>query len=125
MTFQCFECQKEIQAYPCACGYTNLPAAGSTKSLAPVQSYQPLHDGQYITKEQFGLNLYDAIKLIGGIQGLDQQRAQAIHKGEGYKIQDLLTRRKELQKTLAGRLPDLTDDEMDQILQRYPWVTQC
>ena len=125
MMFPCDECGKTLQAYPCACGYSNQPDAGSTKSLAPVQSYQPLHEGHYITKEQFGLNLYEAIKLIGGIIGLDTQRAQAIHKGEGYKVQDLLTRRKELQKTLAGQLPQLTDDEMDQILQRYPWVTQC
>ncbi len=97
----------------------------SGRPMPPMHEYQPLHAGQYITKEQFGVNLYDGIKLIGGIQGLDQQRAQAIHKGEGYKVQDLLTRRKELQKTLAGQLPQLTNDEMDQILERYPWVTKC
>ncbi len=31
MTFQCFECCKEIQSYPCACGYR-------PKALVPVQN---------------------------------------------------------------------------------------
>ncbi len=30
MTFTCFECSKEIQSYPCACGYR-------PKALGPVQ----------------------------------------------------------------------------------------
>jgi hypothetical protein len=126
MIFQCFECQKEIQAYPCACGYSNeQTATGFTKSLAPVQSYEPMHEGCYIRKEEFGLNLYDTIKTIGGIIGLEQQRAAAIHYEHPEKIADLMTRRKALQVTLAGQLPKLMNHEVDQVLARYPWVTAC
>lgn len=77
----------------------------------------------YITKEEFGLNLYETIKTISGIKAIDQHRANAIHKGEGHKVQELMTRRKALQASLVKQLPALTDSEMDQLLARYPFVT--
>lgn len=117
----CFECAKEIAAYPCACGYQPI---GGRPAQKPTHRYEPLHDGPMMTKEEFGVNLYEAIKMIGGIVGIDQQRAAAIHKGEGYKVQSLLERRRELQVILAAQLPALTDPEMDQILDRYPWVVK-
>ena len=88
------------------------------KSWAPRPPETP-----YVTKEYFGLNLYGTIETIGGILGIDQQRANAIHTGEGYRVQELMTRRKALQVTLAQQLPTLSDQEMDQILARYPFVT--
>lgn len=96
------------------------------KPLPPVHGYHPLHQGPTITKEEvFGLALHDTIKTIGGIMGIDQQRAAAIHKGEGHKLQALLERRKALQITLAAQLPALNDGEMSQLLSRYPWVVQA
>ena len=76
-----------------------------------------------ITKEEFGLNLYEAIKTIGGILAVDQHRANAIHRGEGYQVQALMVRRKALQVTLAQQLPTLNDSEMGQVLAKYPFVT--
>jgi hypothetical protein len=92
------------------------------KPLPPIQHYEPLQAGPCITKEEFGLTLYATITTIGGIMGLDRQRAAAIHQGHGYHVQELLTRRRALQVTLASQLPQLADLEMDQILERYPWV---
>lgn len=114
----CASCETTIFSYPCPCGYTDTakPSRGYPRS-----TYQPQPTG--ITKEEFGLNLYETIKTIGGILGIDQQRANAIHKGEGYRVQELMTRRKALQVTLAKQLPELTDSEMDQVLARYPFVT--
>lgn len=87
------------------------------KSWAPKPPETP-----YITKEEFGVNLYETIHTIGGILGIDQQRANAIHKGEGFKVQELMTRRKALQVTMAKQLPALNDEEMAQLLHKYPWV---
>ena len=76
-----------------------------------------------MTKDEFGSNLFETIKTIGGILGIDQQRANAIHKHEGVKVQELMTRRKALQAELVNQLKALTNDEMDQLLARYPYVT--
>ena len=35
-----------------------------------------------MTKDEFGLNLFETIKTISGIKAIDQQRANAIHKSE-------------------------------------------
>lgn len=120
MMFPCDECGKTIAAYPCACGY------GAT--LTPIRPtgtrlYHSLPQG--CTKEEFGVNLYETIVTIGGILGLDEQRALAINAHEGYKVQGLLKRRKALQLQLAQQLQQLTDTEMAQILLRYNWVVQA
>lgn len=108
----CHNCESN----PCSCQREKLAhPATVTRS-----TYQPLHDG--ITKEEFGINLYETIKTIGGILGIDQQRASAIHKNQQKVGKDLSTRRHTLQRTLATQLPLLTDAEMNQILARYPWV---
>ena len=76
-----------------------------------------------ITKEEFGLNLYNTINTIGGLMAIDEHRAVAIHRGEDQA--SLLGRRKALQVTLASQLPTLTDGEMAQVLNKYPWITGC
>lgn len=113
----CASCETIITSYPCPCGYTDSVKRGSGY---PRSTYTAQPTG--ITKEEFGLNLYETIKTIGGILGIDQQRANAIHKGEGFKVQELMPRRKALQVTLAKQLPVLNDAEMAQLLDRYPWV---
>lgn len=113
----CDECGKFIQAYPCACGYG--------KSLTPIRPimttlYKSLPYGS--TQDEFGRTLYTAIETIGGILGLDEQRALAINKQEGYKVQGLLRRRDRLQKQLAALLPKLTEAEMASLLLKYAWI---
>lgn len=75
-----------------------------------------------MTKEQFGLNLYETIKTIGGILTIDDHLEQCRLKGEGWRIQGLQQKRAVLQKQLAVQLPLLTDDEDAQIRARYPFV---
>jgi len=114
----CASCESDILAYPCPCGY------GQSTQQAPRlvrDTYYPLPNGS--TKEAFGLNLYEVIKLIGGLMGIDTQRAVAIHKQRGYVLQELNARRLALQKSLAVLLPLLTDEEMRKLLDRYPQVT--
>jgi hypothetical protein len=82
------------------------------------ETYRPQPDG--ITKEEFGLNLYEAIKCIGGMLGLDQQRAGGIHYGRPYDA--LAPRRAKLVHDWTHHRAILTHDELTQILAHYPWV---
>lgn len=76
----------------------------------------------YCTKEEFGLNLYEAIKTIGGILGLDQQRAACIHRERPEALPEMETRRATLVKDFEHHRAILTHDELTQIIARYPWV---
>lgn len=93
------------------------------KSWIPTQPSlgPPKESTQYCTKEEFGLNLYETIKTIGSLLAIDEHRAVAIHRGEPQT--DLLGQRRKLQGVLAQQLPVLTDNEMAQVLDKYPFVT--
>jgi len=76
-------------------------------------------------KEEFGATLFETIGIIGGIMSIDSQYAAVMKRDEIEKAEKSLVRRKVLQVNLAKQLPTLTDHEMDQILDRYPWVVRC
>lgn len=107
------------------CGMDLCVCAERVPSRFPVPYKPHVSQPPGITKEEFGLNLYETITTIGGIMGLEQQRAAAIHYEHPEKIPDLLRRRKALQITLAAQLPKLKNHELDEILVRYPWVVSC
>lgn len=100
----------------------STPPDPHARPIPPKHAYRPLGKGEYLTKEQFGLNLYEAIKTIGGILGLDQQRAACIHRERSDELPDLLARREKLVKDFVHHRAILTHDERQQILARYPWV---
>lgn len=45
----CFECAKEIEHYPCACGYKPI---SYTPAQKPIHCYEPLHDGPYVSMDE-------------------------------------------------------------------------
>lgn len=108
----CLTCEND----PCTCNasHERLPKPDVRSTYKPV----PLG----ITKEEFGVNLYETIKIIGGMQGLQDQIAGAIHRGAGDKVQGLTDRRNALRKDLAGAMTTLTPSETMQILDTYPLV---
>ena len=108
----CHNCESN----PCTCQREHF----AHPETVVRSTYQPVQDG--ITKEEFGINLYETIKIIGGILGIDQQRAAAIHKHQKAKQDDLLKRRQGLQVSLAQSMPTLTPQELSQVLEKYPWV---
>ena len=78
---------------------------------------------QYLTKEEFGLHLYEAVKCIGGILGLDQQRAACIHRElPSEQLADVDARRAKLVTDWTHHRALLTHDELKQVVARYPWV---
>jgi len=77
----------------------------------------------YCTRDQFGVNLYEAVSAIGSILGLHDQIAGVIHREETDKLPDLKARRETLRVTLAQHVQALTKTEIAQLLQRFPIVT--
>ena len=114
----CPSCNLTLTDSICPCGWSD-----GSSPIPSRDTYREVEPG--ISKEQFGPQLYETIKIIGGLLGLEQQRAAAIHYEKGRDVKLLLKRRKDFQLELAKQLPTLTDHEMDQILDRYPWVVRC
>lgn len=100
---------------PCAC-------APRAPTMMPIgrSTYVPQPLG--ITKEEFGREVYDTIKTIGGICGLHDQIAGAIHRGEGWKGSGLKDQLDALRKDLATQMPLLTPEQTVRILAAYPMV---
>lgn len=74
----------------------------------------------YLTKEEFGVNLFQTIKAISAIQAIRQQLNAAVHRNTPTAV--IAARYKEAQGYLANQLPTLTDHEMAQVLEQYPSV---
>jgi len=118
----CPDCQRDYESLRCVCGYT-APSNWTQGLFDPPQvrsTYQPLPTG--MTCEAFGVDLFAAIKLIGGMSGLQEQIALAIHKGEGWKVQRLRTRRTSLEHELRGVLDRLPLESCERIYDQYPWI---
>ena len=77
---------------------------------------------EYITKEEFGVNLFEVVKTISGIHTMRKQMNVAVHKEQPTLLKDLTTRYNESREHLANQLPTLTDHEMAQVLEKYPDV---
>jgi hypothetical protein len=77
---------------------------------------------EYITKEEFGMNLFECIKTISGIHTLRQKMNVAVHKEQPKQLTALTVLYNEAREYLANQLPTLTDHEMAQVLVHYPDV---
>lgn len=74
----------------------------------------------YMTKEEFGLDLFEAIKCIGGLLAIQDQVNAAVHHGKN--LDDLVRRREALKVKLIEAMKHLTTAQEVEILQRYPMV---
>ena len=95
------------------------------RHLTPANPLLTNHDSAgWITKEEFGVNqgvnLYDVIKLIGGILANQDQMNAAVHREADLTA---LKQTKERLKTeLIQAMGQLTASEETEIVQRYPIV---
>ena len=62
---------------PCIC----VDAAKPVRALPPTHRYKPLHEGPYLTKEEFGLDLFEAIKAQAALRQAEKNRAMYERKG--------------------------------------------
>jgi hypothetical protein len=75
-----------------------------------------------MTKEEFGLDLFEAIKTIGGMLAIQQQYAGAVHRTDKAVMETLLSKRGELKTALDEQMGKLSDADAAEIVRRYPWV---
>lgn len=111
----CPDCDREVHGTVCTCGWIQ---PGSSKVLwRNTEHVQPTNG---CTKEQFGVGLYEAVFLIGGIM---QLRTYLGHVAMGeLEPGDYKQREGKLIEQLRTALLALKADELTQIVRRYPWV---
>lgn len=107
MTCDC--CEQD----PCTCVKT------STNPLIRDTSHK-MQNG--MDRAQFGEALYEAVRLIGCIKGVQDHMNAVVHKGLGYLMKDLKTKMETLKKELALALGKVTAAEMAEIHERFPIV---
>lgn len=111
----CPDCDREVHGTVCTCGWIQ---PGSSKVIwRNTEHGQPTNG---CTKEQFGLGLYEAVFLVGGIMqvrnALGHVAMGELEPGE-YKQREV-----KLIDQLRTALLALKADELTQIVRRYPWV---
>lgn len=95
---------------PCVCLKSTTPVFRST--------YQHLPFG--ITRDQFGMSLYEAIKRVGAIRQLQHYLSMLMEDPQGLTA--MREREHEQRRQLAELLPRLTDKEDAEFRYRYPEV---
>jgi hypothetical protein len=75
-----------------------------------------------MTKDEFGINLFECIKTISGLHTLRQQLNVAVHQEDTQAQMALSARYHEAQGYLVPQLKALTEDEWKQVQARYPDV---
>lgn len=107
---------------PCeGCGQNACICLKSTTPVPPTfrSTYQHLPFG--ITKDQFGVTLFEVIKTIGAIKQLQHYLTLLLDDPRALTV--MREREQEKRRHLATLLPQLTDSEDGQIRLRYPEVT--
>lgn len=77
-----------------------------------------------MTLDEFGTDLFAAIKTVGGILAVQQQYAGAVHRSDKDGMAQLLKRRDEMREMLRGQIEKLTDADAAELVRHYPWVLQ-
>lgn len=75
---------------------------------------------QGISQEEFSVELFEAIKSVGGIQALDEQICN--YRQHAMKRADAQTRRSNLLTLLKEQRDQLTVPQTLELVSRYPWV---
>ncbi len=106
----CPQCDKALYGTSCPCGYTSL-----TTACTPIRSTErAIPNGS--TLEDFGVDLFAAIKVCTGILQLQelQQKADTRRSPE-YQQRELL-----MLQQLAALVPKLSVGDQEQLIERYP-----
>lgn len=81
-----------------------------------MSQWLPVLDESFISREQFGLTLYAAIRCCGAILQIGEH--MACDPQQRQYAADLITAKRQL----AMALKVLTDDETGQLLAHYPFI---
>ncbi len=155
MTFTCVECSKEIQSYPCACGYrpkslapVSNPSNWLVRSCAapgcavmvrePISSHDPVpickwhqaataynghqivgrpSTGEPLSKDEFGLDLFEAIRVQSAMRQAERTAEVYATKGLKHRADECQLKIKSLQRELDTILSRNTIEAHD--LKRF------
>lgn len=106
---ECVRCEQN----PCTCGKRVV-------QFPIKQTHQVRPSG--ITKEEFGLDLYECVKAIGGLMQVDRLIAHAKQEGLGWQVKELSGRRAKLIDTIHIHNKALSDGDAAEVARRYPVV---
>ena len=77
-----------------------------------------------MTMDEFGADLFVAVKAVGGILAVQQQYAGAVHRSDKDAMEALLHRRDSMKVELHRQMETLSDADAAEIVRCYPWVLQ-
>jgi hypothetical protein len=75
-----------------------------------------------MTLDEFGRDLFAAVKTVGCILACQEQYAGAVNKSDKDTMAVILKRRDELKAVLHKQMETLSDADAADIVRRYPWV---
>ena len=77
-----------------------------------------------MTLDEFGIDLFHAIRCIGGLLALQDQHNAAVHRNDAVAQAAVRARREPIIAELIQRMGKLTVEEQTEIAQRYPMVAR-
>ncbi len=75
-----------------------------------------------ITREEFGIDLFDMIRMVSGLMAIREHMNVAIHQEKPHKLPDLQKRYDALHVQISAALPKLSPSNLDAVMARYPIV---
>lgn len=74
----------------------------------------------HMTREEYGLDLFEAVKCVGGLLAIQDQINASVHQGK--PLDELVKQREGLTAHLVPLMKKLPDQDVAEILERYPTV---
>lgn len=75
-----------------------------------------------MTRDEFGPDLFQAVKTIGSILALQDQYAGAVHRQDKAKMSDTLAKRDQMKRDLIPLMDRLSDADTAAIVNQYKWL---
>ena len=75
-----------------------------------------------MTFDEFGADLFQAVKLCGAIPACHAKYADAVFKNDQARMAEILETKKRLEQELRLAMASLTDADAAEVMRRYEWV---
>ncbi len=75
-----------------------------------------------MTRDEFGLDLYETIRIVGGLLAIQDHMNVAVYRGEGDLMPVLKQRRETLRTELIPLMGRLSPGDVAMVTDSYPMV---
>jgi len=96
------------------------------KQDVPAKTAVPAGDGKEISREEFGMGLYETVKTIGAIMQLRKNHADRHSKERAgpRAVEDWKRKEADLTALLPKQMQALSPEDALEVLERYPWISE-